>query len=463
MSGVELTRYPPGLISALEKLRGRLHGRRLGVPRHGPPLDRAAAGRSRRRRAACRGSTASSTPIPHSRSASRSSASSSPTATVAGAATGNPRRWRPPACWLRPRSPAADRRASLACRGRRRRPGASSPAAATKPRRPTTTATDDHGGDHHDGAPAASPRSPACPATTALTRADRAGGEDRQRRAEGPPAGGLNQADVVYEERVEGSVTRLLAIFQSTDAAPVGPVRSARTSDIGDPGHAATGPYFAWSGANTTFAGVIRQRQPALDVGYDRASGRLLPRAGDRPRARQPHAEDDGRPSWPSPTRARRRRRRCSRTGPEGPARCAPRAGRRRARSPSAPAAGAAPVDWRLERARAGPAPRTARPHVDAAGVQVAPANVIVQFVPYASSGVDDQFGEPIPRPSWSARATRGCSPDGGSRRSGRWHKPALDAVTTYTDVDGNPILPDPGPHLGRPCRRPASGADRAA
>jgi hypothetical protein len=27
----------------------------------------------------------------------------------------------------------------------------------------------------------------------------------------------------------------------------------------------------------------------------------------------------------------------------------------------------------------------------------------------------------------------------------GRWKKPSLDAVTTYTDVDGNPILLTPG------------------
>src|SRR5262249_15602188 len=35
------------------------------------------------------------------------------------------------------------------------------------------------------------------------------------------PQLGLNQADVVYEEMVEGSVTRLAAVFQSTDSDPV--------------------------------------------------------------------------------------------------------------------------------------------------------------------------------------------------------------------------------------------------
>src|SRR5262245_8083553 len=34
------------------------------------------------------------------------------------------------------------------------------------------------------------------------------------------PQAGINQADVVYEEIVEG-ITRFFAVFQSTDAAPV--------------------------------------------------------------------------------------------------------------------------------------------------------------------------------------------------------------------------------------------------
>ena len=46
------------------------------------------------------------------------------------------------------------------------------------------------------------------------------------------PQSGLNQADLVYEELVEGGITRYIAVFQSTDAPRVGPVRSGRTSDL---------------------------------------------------------------------------------------------------------------------------------------------------------------------------------------------------------------------------------------
>jgi hypothetical protein len=46
------------------------------------------------------------------------------------------------------------------------------------------------------------------------------------------PSDGLNQADIVFEEPVEGSYTRLVAVFQCQEAALVGDLRSAREPDI---------------------------------------------------------------------------------------------------------------------------------------------------------------------------------------------------------------------------------------
>ncbi|HEX4902335.1 MAG TPA: DUF3048 domain-containing protein, partial [Acidimicrobiales bacterium] len=96
----------------------------------------------------------------------------------------------------------------------------------------------------------------------------------------GRPQAGINAADVVYEEMVEGSVTRFLALFHSTDADPVGPVRSARTTDLLLMGPL-NRPLFAWSGANAGVAGAVRGA-PVVDIGYDVASG-AYNRAGDRP------------------------------------------------------------------------------------------------------------------------------------------------------------------------------------
>ena len=46
------------------------------------------------------------------------------------------------------------------------------------------------------------------------------------------PSAGLNQADVVFEEPVEGTYTRLLAVFQCQGADLVGDLRSARQPDV---------------------------------------------------------------------------------------------------------------------------------------------------------------------------------------------------------------------------------------
>ena len=70
------------------------------------------------------------------------------------------------------------------------------------------------------------------------------------------PQIGLDDADVVYIEQVEGGLTRLAAIFSSVIPERVGPVRSARISDIdilSQYGRVA----FAYSGAQRKLLPVI--------------------------------------------------------------------------------------------------------------------------------------------------------------------------------------------------------------
>jgi hypothetical protein len=252
------------------------------------------------------------------------------------------------------------------------------------------------------------------------------------------PQAGINQADVVYEERVEGSVTRLLAVFHSTDAAPAGPVRSARTSDLGVVGPLHR-PFFAWSGANAIFAERVRAAN-LVDVGVDRAQSQYY-RASDRraPDNLMLHSTADVRAlpadgSSPPPALF------TYRTSDQAPPHLEPVRG---ANVTYGTSAGSAPVDWTWngsgwDRTQKG------TPHVDAAGARISPANVIVQFVPYASSGVNDQFGNPIPEAQLVGEGDAWVFTAGGVVK-GRWHKPTLESVTTYTDVDGAPIALTPG------------------
>jgi hypothetical protein len=46
------------------------------------------------------------------------------------------------------------------------------------------------------------------------------------------PQSGLDNADVVFEEPVEGGITRLVAVFQCQSPALIGPIRSARAVDV---------------------------------------------------------------------------------------------------------------------------------------------------------------------------------------------------------------------------------------
>jgi hypothetical protein len=71
------------------------------------------------------------------------------------------------------------------------------------------------------------------------------------------PQSGLVEADLVYEELVEGLKTRFAAVFHSEIPDRIGPVRSGRSSDlelVADLGQ----PYLAHSGGNPTVLGQFR-------------------------------------------------------------------------------------------------------------------------------------------------------------------------------------------------------------
>jgi hypothetical protein len=94
------------------------------------------------------------------------------------------------------------------------------------------------------------------------------------------PQMGLKSADIVYAEQVEGGVTRIMAVFSSSVPSRVGPVRSARISDLHileQYGH----PALAYSGVQSKMKPLMR-RGPLYDVSPGHAGG-AYSRAGGRP------------------------------------------------------------------------------------------------------------------------------------------------------------------------------------
>jgi hypothetical protein len=84
------------------------------------------------------------------------------------------------------------------------------------------------------------------------------------------PQAGLDRADVVYEELVEGGITRFMALFSTNHAPRVGPVRSVRSVDrrILQP----LGALYAYSGGVPPVVSGLRSTPGLTDVGIDRAT-----------------------------------------------------------------------------------------------------------------------------------------------------------------------------------------------
>jgi len=256
---------------------------------------------------------------------------------------------------------------------------------------------------------------------------------------EARPQAGLVEADVVFEEQVEGGISRLMAIFQSGDANPVGPVRSARSTDISIASEL-NHPLFGYSGANAIFLKLVRS-SPLVDVGVD-----LQPSVYNRVKGR------------PAPHNLFSSTSGLYSKAPAGAAAPPPLFVYRGVAEPPA-GAGIAPAshaqvafnnrlqvsayDWN---AGTGSWDRTENgtPHVDIAGRRASPKNVIIQMVNYHNTGLVDPSGSPVPEAELIGTGEAWIL-SGGMIVKGTWTKPSASAVTTYTDPAGAPVKLAPG------------------
>lgn len=252
------------------------------------------------------------------------------------------------------------------------------------------------------------------------------------------PQAGLNEADLVFEEKVEGPISRFAAVYHSTEAPDLGPVRSGRSTDIAIVS-SLNQPLYAFSGANAVTIQQLRSA-PLVDIGYD-----VEPGAYERRRGRR--APDDVFTSterlWaltppgagPPPQQLVYRAE-----GDELPAGARPVQG-----VDYSWGGGGAPVTYRWDDQVAGWA-RTqgGTAHVDAEGVHVAPPNLIVQKVTYLDTGLVDTSGAPVPEAQLVGEGDAWVLTD-GHVVEGRWVRPDADVPTAYETRDGEPIGLTPG------------------
>ena len=83
-------------------------------------------------------------------------------------------------------------------------------------------------------------------------------------------------------------------------------------------------------------------------------------------------------------------------------------------------------------------------PHLDAAGVQVAPENVVFQVVGYKNTGLVDRSGAAVPEAELVGEGDAWVL-TGGRLIKGHWNRPSDDRTTAYTLPSGEPIRLTPG------------------
>lgn len=253
----------------------------------------------------------------------------------------------------------------------------------------------------------------------------------------GRPQAGILQADVIVEEGVEGGITRFAAIFHSQDAEELGPIRSARSTDIAIASELGK-PLFAYSGANSTFQALV-DKASLVNVGQGTRPGAYF-RKGGRPQTYNLWA-------------------RMADLFADAPADLVPPKPLFEYRAEGEPATGEAAtgvkmewkdkvltaVEWRWD---AGEGvwrrKQNGTDHVDATGAPVGPKNVLVQFVPYKDTGQRDRSNTIVPEAELVGEGDMWLFSDGKVVR-GRWKKTELTAPTTYTDAAGQPVKLTPG------------------
>ncbi|HYV59981.1 MAG TPA: DUF3048 domain-containing protein [Acidimicrobiia bacterium] len=242
------------------------------------------------------------------------------------------------------------------------------------------------------------------------------------------PQEGLEAADVVYEEQVEGNVTRLLSIFNSTLPDQVGPIRSVRATDpnVVWP----LGGVFAYSGGAPQNVDLIRQAP--VNAVDETGAGNAMFRDKSRP---APHnlfgrpAELVAKGGQPVPPKALFQYLGKNEQSTGDPA-AAVHVGFTAPYDPTY-TYDAASNTWKRTY---GPAP-----FVSASGQQIAPTNVVVQYTNYeGGAGNPTAEGQTVGQGDVMVFT-------GGKVVRGGWNRPAKEQPAQYVDAAGKPIKLQPG------------------
>jgi hypothetical protein len=246
----------------------------------------------------------------------------------------------------------------------------------------------------------------------------------------GAPQYGLDKADFVIEELVEGGLTRLAAFFYSSIPSKVGHVRSLRTSDIGIAGPVG-GQIVASGGASGAYnkvenAGIKVFSEDAGSPGFSsdpakyRPYNRLINLKTVAKKAKRGKVKGPYLPWTPAGTPAR------AATG-------------KPAKAATVRFSNSTATTWKLDGSR------WVRTNGHAApGKDFAADTMIVVFAKVGDAGYTDPAGNPVPETVFKGEGEAMVF-RGGQVDTVTWKKPSLNKSLTFTAADGSAYTIDPG------------------
>ncbi len=239
------------------------------------------------------------------------------------------------------------------------------------------------------------------------------------------PQAGLNEADLVYEERVEGSVVRFLAVYQSNDVKVIGPVRSVRSTDAAIV--APLGGVFGFSGGIAPFKSKLAATGVALVEEGEKSSGVAFRPGKKRPYATYANTEllrPKAKPT-PPPSMFPRLKEAESFSATNGPTDVIT--------AVRVVFGSLTTADWTWDaRADAWLRSTNNTVHLLEGGARLSTKCLILQTTRYASTPYTDRSNAPVDEAITigTGKALVACD---GQAVDATWSKPSLKAVTTYT------------------------------
>lgn len=250
------------------------------------------------------------------------------------------------------------------------------------------------------------------------------------------PLAGLQGADIVYEEVVEGGITRFVVLFHCDEANRIGPVRSIRSTDPKILAPFSAHPLLAFSGGSKGVrtivddAGMTAMDEDSATKAFTRDDGRVVPH----------NLFTSTKPLWAKGTSLAK--------GEAAPASAfvysdevpAPS---KKARSATVVFSGLATAEWRWSKGR------WVRylddsPMMLESGGAITADNVVIQVVKTTESEFQDVTGYPSPEVDLIGKGKAWVLRD-GKLIVGKWERADESAFTTFVTKSGDTIALKPG------------------